>query len=407
MAKKKKKGKVIQMLSPEKYVQQKARTLPIHECWVNDTWEEDGIAYITISRKHTNNNITLGNFLVDTKCLGLKDTFTLFNIPQFEYRKFLEKIEENMDLIKVPYTLVHNIIFAAIEFAEEYGFKPHPDFRITKYILEEDNDDVELIDIECGVDGKPFYLRGPLEDDLMAGLIIAQLEETAGPGNYGVVDGLDEEFLNDEILDEDFPFDEEDISQSVTYQFKIQIKNITNPPVWRRLTIPSYYRFSDFHDVIQIAFGWENAHLFQFSPKGYGSFPVIKEADDDDFGGYGDRLEAEETLLSDIFFEEKQKFTYIYDFGDDWTHTITLEKIIHEVAMTPILLAGKGKCPPEDCGGAWGYGNLKEILSDPENPEYEEFLEWLNTDVLDPGEFDIEEQRKLLIEVFPEKKKDN
>ena len=115
----------------------------------------------------------------------------------------------------------------------------------------------------------------------------------------------------------------------MTYQFKIQLKNVSNPSVWRKVVVPSHYTFEEFHRVIQFAFGWEQSHLFFFSPTGYNSQPMIEmNYEGDDFYEKLDdeSLNAETTLLSEIFVLEKQKFTYLYDSGDDWKHQITLEK---------------------------------------------------------------------------------
>ena len=170
------------------------------------------------------------------------------------------------------------------------------------------------------------------------------------------------------------------------FQFKIQLKRITQPTVWRRVTVPGHFSFTKFHRVIQAAFGWEDYHLFQFSPKGYGSSPIISIPDPDfDTMGRNDRqrLHATKTTLTEIFTAEKQKFTYIYDFGDDWIHEITLEKIAVDASLSCTCLAGKGACPPEDCGGPWGYAGLKEIVENPKDAEYEEMREWMG---LEPGE---------------------
>jgi hypothetical protein len=197
---KKKKGKVIQILSPENYIRQKARNLPIHECRINRNWQKHGLANITVARKHSNGNITLGRFLVDLKCLGVKDAHYLFNVSEHEYKKIAGETYDEMNSEPVSYTLAHNIIYAGIEFADDYRFKPHKDFTsVAQYILEEDTDDIELIDIECGEDGKPFYMRGPLDTEKRANQIIAQLEREAGPGNYEVVWQTEEDFDEDGV----------------------------------------------------------------------------------------------------------------------------------------------------------------------------------------------------------------
>ncbi len=182
-------GKVIQMLSPENYIRKKARTLPIVECTVSSDWEESGLAQISIARKHTNGNFTFCMYLADLMCLGIKDTHYMFNVSPVEYYEQLEQIRERMPIHAAEYTLIHNIIYAGIEFAEEYGFKPHKDFTsVTQFMLEEDTDDIEMMEIECGKDGNPVYFRGPYEDDGKVQKIIAQLEKTAGPGNYSIID---------------------------------------------------------------------------------------------------------------------------------------------------------------------------------------------------------------------------
>jgi hypothetical protein len=178
-------GKVIQMMSPENYIRQRARTLPLHECLVNTGWEDSHMANVLISRKHSNGYITACLYLVDLFCQGVKDTTWFFNIPYFEYKDIIDDIRDQMDIDHIKYELAHNIIFAAIEFAEEYGFYPHKDFSsVTSFMLEEDTDEIELIDIECGLNGKPAYIRTPNHSEREASMIISKLEKNPGAGNY-------------------------------------------------------------------------------------------------------------------------------------------------------------------------------------------------------------------------------
>ena len=191
-----------QILSPENYIRQRARNLPIFKCLVNEGWEEDGLAQLTISRRHINGNITYCSYLVDLKCLGVKDTFYDFNIPEAHFEQVVERMEQGYALVGVEYALAHNIIHAGWEFGEDIGFKAHKDFlSITRYMLEEDGDAIPFIKIDCGdVDGKPFYVQGPLEDAAAVNRILAQLEKNVGHGNYRFI-------MQDEIWDEE---DEED-----------------------------------------------------------------------------------------------------------------------------------------------------------------------------------------------------
>ncbi|MEA4918819.1 hypothetical protein [Proteiniphilum sp.] len=165
------------------------------KCYVNEDWNEEGsITHLTISRKHINGNITFCSYLVDLKCLGIKDTMYKFNIPDFEFDEFVGQVDSNLHLMEIDYNLAHNIIYAAWEFGEEIGFEPHKDFlSITQYMLAEYSDDIPLIEIACGdKDGKPLYIQGPFEDDAMANMIINRLEKNVGVGNFHFVMGDDD-----------------------------------------------------------------------------------------------------------------------------------------------------------------------------------------------------------------------
>ena len=143
-------------LSPQNYVKTKARTLPISECYINEDWEESGLANIFVFRRHTTGNITFGSYLVDLYALGTKDTYFNFNIPP----KDIEGLLKRGNFKLTNYILVHNIIYGANEYAEDNGFKIHKDFaNYTQYILEKDDELVSFVDIEFGKNGKPVVIK--------------------------------------------------------------------------------------------------------------------------------------------------------------------------------------------------------------------------------------------------------
>ena len=98
-----------------------------------------------------------------------------------------------------------------------------------------------------------------------------------------------------------------------------------------------------------------------------------------------DIVNESKVKLSSYFSLNNKKAQYEYDFGNSWIHDILLEKIIpiEEGEKYPRCIDGKRACPPEDCGGVWGYEYFLEVINDPDHPEYEERLEWI-------GEFDSE-----------------
>ncbi|MDR0749523.1 MAG: plasmid pRiA4b ORF-3 family protein [Tannerellaceae bacterium] len=192
----------------------------------------------------------------------------------------------------------------------------------------------------------------------------------------------------------------------MVFQFKIQIKGITKPPVWRKVSVPANFTFHRFHNVIQTVFDWENCHLFEFKEKEWQSnIRITVPAGDDFFDSdfFADTKDSSKIKLSDIFKDKFRKLLYVYDFGDNWVHEITLESISDDRQKTAICLSGKGACPPEDCGGIYGYEEMKEIFATmPESEEADGYREWLGMDegeIWDTGAFDIEKVNMYLKQV--------
>jgi len=159
----------------------------------------------------------------------------------------------------------------------------------------------------------------------------------------------------------------------MAYQFKIALTN-TNPLVWRQILVPDNYTFYQFHMAIQGAFGWENAHLFQYSDKD------LENEDDIGIPYAEDEKKvrnAEKIKLSSIFKKPGREYAYIYDFGDDWHHSILLEKLVIDEMIRPFCLDGAGACPPEDCGGVHGYEQILKIFATPGHPEQKSYREWI------------------------------
>lgn len=165
MAKKKSKNKNNSQqkakLSPERFMREKARSLPMGKCYVTPDWKEDGMAQIVITRKRSNGNLVMGAFLVDTFCLGVKDAGYNEDIPVSEFEECLDDYRNDTGMDEISYDEAHNIIYGAMAFAEEGGIKPSKEFYPAGYILEEDTEDIPLIEYDFGKDGKHFLVIGP------------------------------------------------------------------------------------------------------------------------------------------------------------------------------------------------------------------------------------------------------
>jgi len=175
-------------------------------------------------------------------------------------------------------------------------------------------------------------------------------------------------------------------------QLKILLEGIT-PKIWRRFLVKDNISFYDLHNIIQPVMGWGNYHLY--------SFYINKEEigmPDPDFRN--ELLNAKKIKLKDKL-PLKQKFGYVYDFGDNWEHILTVEKSLDnkDAALVPVCLEGERACPPEDCGSYPGYYELMKIKKNKKHPEYKERIaEWLGEN-FDFEHFDIEEINKELLKL--------
>lgn len=173
-------------------------------------------------------------------------------------------------------------------------------------------------------------------------------------------------------------------------QLKISLRGL-RPSVWRRILVEDTINFYELHNIIQKVMGWECYHLFEFDQGGLS----IGEPHED-YGG--EVRDSRKIKLNSIFTGEKQRLSYIYDFGDSWEHMIVVEKILEKDGSKkyPVCIAGEMACPPEDSGGVWGYEEMLEIKKNKNHPEYEEkIVGWLGED-FDPEKFDIDEVNGIL-----------
>jgi hypothetical protein len=183
---------------------------------------------------------------------------------------------------------------------------------------------------------------------------------------------------------------------AIVYPVKITLDHV-RPPVWRRVLVKDC-TLAKLHQVIQYSMGWEDyhLHLFEIGGERFGNPVQWGEPD------FWDEEVADEgkIKLSQLLDRGVKKFRYVYDMGDDWRHPVQIEKARPAEAGVryPRCVDGERACPPEDCGGPWGYGDFLDALEDPKHPQHEELLEWIGGE-FDPEAFDPEAVNKELTEL--------
>jgi hypothetical protein len=164
-----------------------------------------------------------------------------------------------------------------------------------------------------------------------------------------------------------------EMSQTL-YRLKITLEGC-HVKIWRKFVVPSNIRLDQLHDVIQHVMGWQDCHLHEFVIGGY-RFGVPDP--DDDWSD--EEVQPEKKWQLDKMLEPGfTKFKYLYDFGDGWKHTIKVESLDHhdEAGRIIFCLNGKGTCPPEDCGGTYGYADFCDAINNPQHPEHTNMREWV------------------------------
>ena len=181
---------------------------------------ESGMHQVIIQRQKKNGDIVYGLYLLDLWCLGLKDTMYKIS-SKWEFDEMYNQFSSEIELKEIDPMYAFNLIYGALEFGEDNGFKPPKDFSITEYILPH-VESVEYMEIEFGVNGKPLYKLGPYDEPIK---IFKTLEKTLGKGNfdYDLATDFYEDMSYDPSWEEDVIDIEDAILESRFYQISLPL----------------------------------------------------------------------------------------------------------------------------------------------------------------------------------------
>lgn len=173
---------------------------------------------------------------------------------------------------------------------------------------------------------------------------------------------------------------EDDVGQIAT--LRIELLD-TDPLIWRQLELSTSSTLKDLHTLIQAAMGWANQHLWEFR---VGRQVFGKPMSGDAWGG-PTIVNAGKVRLAELLKPRKTVINYTYDLGDSWEHRLTITDVrpADPDLVYPRYLGGERAAPPEDCGGVPGFYAALEALADPNHPEHEDIVDWL--DGYDPNHF--------------------
>ena len=178
------------ILSPMMYIRTKTKDLPFGMCYSSYDDESkknafSGLHTVIVSRIMPSGKLIIGMYLIDLFCLGVKNTVFRFAMTNQEFNEFIKMVEdqERRELNEISPSMACNLVFGALDYAEQLGFRPEKDFVITKYILNENlvNEDIE--NLVFGQNGKPTFIQGPYDS---VKTILTTLNKNVGEGNYEI-----------------------------------------------------------------------------------------------------------------------------------------------------------------------------------------------------------------------------
>src|SRR5262249_48028169 len=164
------------------------------------------------------------------------------------------------------------------------------------------------------------------------------------------------------------------------------------PPIWRRVDVPSHANLEELHRVLQAAMGWLDYHLHAFDIGDRRYEVPDKESE-------VPSVDERTVLLSEL--PEGSRFTYEYDFGDGWVHEIDVERIHESDDDLALCVDGARACPPEDAGGAFRYKELLRIAADPRHEEHNDTVAWLGAG-FDADAFRLQTVNSALVALYRE-----
>jgi hypothetical protein len=168
-----------------KSVIRNAGSYPLLECWISSSWQKTndmGLIQVLVARQQPDGDICFGMYLIDKYCLGVKNTLAKAGISRHSFEgEVISSIFQGAKPEKCSPELAHQMIYAAIDYAAQFGFQPQSDFALTQNVLVPRGELEEPYKLTFGKDGKPFFIAGPYDN---VARVLRQLEKTAGEGNY-------------------------------------------------------------------------------------------------------------------------------------------------------------------------------------------------------------------------------
>jgi len=190
---------------------QRAANWPVVQALASDELWDDGIGYLAIARQDPGGQIVFALFLVDVYCLGVKNAFWRAGTRE-DLQDMVEQMEVTQTMVAIAPACLAKTVKGAVEYAQSFGFRPHPDYRHASTLLDGIDPSTCPHQLAFGRDGKPFYMQGPNESLAQAAAIAERVRDAGGHFTIALPDGSGEVRSMEDGFDEFNALEDDDLS---------------------------------------------------------------------------------------------------------------------------------------------------------------------------------------------------
>lgn len=156
-----------------------AEKWPVVSAYVAEDIWEDGIGYLVIARQEGEARVVFASFLIDVYCLGVKDAFWKAGSPG-DFKEMLKEMDSSQSMVSISPACLVKLVTGAAEYADSFGFRPHPDYRHAALLLKGIDPQECTNEFTFGHDGRPFYIQGPHESPAQVAAIMERIRQFGG-----------------------------------------------------------------------------------------------------------------------------------------------------------------------------------------------------------------------------------
>ncbi len=128
---------------------------PVYQCWTLCEENKSHKITVFVAKTMPNGNYTVGSYLLDLLCLGLKDAFISVDISKSTLAKY-EILNERITKEFISYQDARSLILGAIAFAKKNGYAPHEEWEESKCLI--DPHEPYEVKFTFGFNGKAIYV---------------------------------------------------------------------------------------------------------------------------------------------------------------------------------------------------------------------------------------------------------